>query len=181
METIYIGENKVEIALIETNLNKVEKKFVIKVDRGTDTKELEITGSYYTPESNFMVAAGNEVFIMLDNQLLLFNPENMRITKKANLDILGTMIAAYPYQDDFILHGEIEILRINKKLEVLWTFSGIDIFARQNGSEKAIEFHNDKICLHDFYDNYYEIDYNGILKTFKRNDHEDRFKEVRQF
>lgn len=42
-----------------------------------------------------------------------------------------------------------------------WSFSGRDIFVRYMGEEPAFEMKSDRICLYDFEDNYYEIDYDG--------------------
>ena len=54
-----------------------------------------------------------------------------------------------------------EIYRISSDLEVVWQFSARDIFVRYQGEEPAFEMKQDRICLIDFLDNYYEIDYDG--------------------
>lgn len=178
MKSLFVNDYKVDIVLLRTDVEKIEKQFCILVERNGQLKSMEITGSYYTPDEGFALPTGNQLFLMLNDQLLLFDPETMEITKRAELDILGTMIAAYPYKDDFILHGEIEILRVNKELKVLWSFSGLDIFVRRSRNEQAITFQEDRICLYDFYENYYEIDYHGTLKRIVKKEHEVGFREI---
>lgn len=57
------------------------------------------------------------------------------------------MLGIYPYKEDYILHGEMEICRINSDLENLWTFSGYDIFVTQTGEHSSIELKEDRICV----------------------------------
>lgn len=109
MKSLFVNDYKVDIVLLRTDVEKIEKQFRILVERNGQLKSMEITGSYYTPDEGFALPTGNQLFLMLNDQLLLFDPETMEITKRAELDILGTMIAAYPYKDDFILHGEIDL------------------------------------------------------------------------
>lgn len=109
MKSFFVNDYKDDIVLLRTDVEKIEKQFRILVERNGQLKSMEITGSYYTPDEGFALLTGNQLFLMLNDQLLLFEPETTEITKRAELDILGTMIAAYPYKDDFILHGEIDL------------------------------------------------------------------------
>lgn len=109
MKSLFVNDYKVDIVLLRTDVEKIEKQFRILVERNGQLKSMEITGSYYTLDEGFALPTGNQLFLMLNDQLLLFDPETTEITKRAELDILGTMIAAYPYKDDFILHGEIDL------------------------------------------------------------------------
>lgn len=56
-----------------------------------------------------------------------------------------------------------EIYRIDSNLNVVWQFSARDIFVRYQVEEPAFIMKKDRICLFDFLDNYYEIDYDGKL------------------
>lgn len=109
MKSFFVNDYKDDIVLLRTDVEKIEKQFRILVERNGQLKSMEITGSYYTLDEGFALPTGNQLFLMLNDQLLLFDPETTEITKRAELDILGTMIAAYPYKDDFILHGEIDL------------------------------------------------------------------------
>ena len=52
-----------------------------------------------------------------------------------------------------------ESLKIRASLG-LWAFSGKDIFASVSG-KLPFEIKDELICLYDFEDNYYEIDFEG--------------------
>ena len=70
---------------------------------------------------------------------------------------------AFAYEKEFILYGEVEIYRVDKNLNVLWEFSGKDVYVKKSGGEPAFQMKDDRICLYDFSDNYYEIDYEGNI------------------
>ena len=106
---------------------------------------------------------GEKVFLMLNDRLCVFNPATGRIDMKKRIDPIGTMFEAHAYGSDFILYGELFIFRISSNLDVKWVFAARDIFVRQSLDEPAFLMKEDRICLYDFYDNYYEIDYDGNL------------------
>lgn len=110
-----------------------------------------------------MLPTETGLFFLFDWILCLFNLESITIGHSATLNPTGTMFAPYPYQQDFILYGEVEIFRVRSDLSLVWSFSGWDIFVRPSGNEPAIVLKPDCICLHDFSDHYYKLDYDGNL------------------
>ena len=60
----------------------------------------------------------------------------------------------------YLIYGEIEILMLDFDFNLMWKFSGKDIFVSVTG-KKAFELCEDSIKLYDFEDNFYEIDYDG--------------------
>ena len=68
----------------------------------------------------------------------------------------------YQIQTGYIIHGEIEILKLTFDFEIEWSFSARDIFATLDG-KPAFELCDNCIKLYDFENNYYEIDLNGKL------------------
>ncbi len=80
-----------------------------------------------------------------------------------HIDPMGTMFEAHAFGEDFILYGETDIYRVDNDLNIKWRFSARDIFVRQSGREPAFQMKEDRICLYDFWENYYEIDYDGNL------------------
>ncbi len=104
------------------------------------------------------------LFMMFNEVLCVFDPETLEIEKQTTIDkMFGTMFDVYPYKKDYILYGETDIYRVSGDLDILWRFSGRDIFVRYKSEEPAFEMKEDRICLYDFLDNYYEIDYDGKM------------------
>ena len=84
------------------------------------------------------------------------------ITKKKDLDTVGCNFAIYRTKRGNVIYGETEITMLDDDLNKKWSFSGMDIFVSVNGTN-PFEMKEDRICLFDFYDHYYEIDYDGNL------------------
>ncbi|TNE79764.1 MAG: hypothetical protein EP332_09960 [Bacteroidetes bacterium] len=73
---------------------------------------------------------------------------------------IATCFQLFKLQDDFIVHGELEISRIDKNGCVKWQFSGSDIFVSPNGINE-IKIESDHILLTDFSQTTYTIDLDG--------------------
>ena len=118
--------------------------------------------SYHTIVDKCAALAGEQLFMLLNDVMILFDPADLKITKQKELGlIMGTMIAVYSYKDDFIVHYEMDIMRIDHELNVKWDFGGSDIFVRWQSNDPAFVMKEDRICLYDFNEHYYEIDYDG--------------------
>lgn len=72
----------------------------------------------------------------------------------------ATCFSIYKFQDDYIVHGEIEISRLDKEGNIKWQFSGSDIFVSFD-SDDAFKLNADHIALTDFYNMKYKLDFNG--------------------
>ena len=116
-----------------------------------------------TPVNTFAELHRDGLLFMLNDTLCIFDPIHLEINRRVKISLLGTMFEIHPYGEDYILYGELEIYRISSELSIKWQFSGRDIFVRYQSDEPAFEMKEDKICLYDFEDNYYEINYYGKL------------------
>jgi len=101
-----------------------------------------------------LIACGNEVFcILLPTLELLWHTQ---------VD-MATCFQIVAYQDDYITHGEVEIVRLNKQGKILWQFSGKDIFVSPIERIPAFKTTPQGIDLVDFNYEEYHIDYDGKL------------------
>lgn len=170
---IYVGEapphsynstdNKPYDKIIDIENSEFNKCIEIKVDLLGEVHTVLIIASPHTPTKSFVALHHDGLFLMLNETLCIFDPGNLEISRKLEIFPMGTMFEIYPYGEDYILYGELEIYRISSDLKVKWEFSGRDIFVRYEGNEPALEMREDKMCLYDFSNNYYEISYDGKL------------------
>ncbi|GGK76334.1 hypothetical protein ACD591_06040 [Rufibacter glacialis] len=72
----------------------------------------------------------------------------------------ATCFGIYKIQDGFIVHGEIEISRLDNLGNIKWSFGGADIFVSIDG-EESFKLEPDHIELTDFYNRKYKIDFEG--------------------
>ena len=156
-------DNKNYDKIIEVETTNFNKCIELEISQNDSIKTVLLIVPFYTPINACIVVNDNGLFLMLDKIICLFNIETLEISKTKELDAMGTMFEAHLYGNDFILYGEMEIYRIDSNLNVVWKFSARDIFVRYQGEEPAFIMKKDRICLFDFLDNYYEIDYDGKL------------------
>ncbi len=134
----------------------------IRVESASTIKNVLIMSSYHTIVDKCAVPAGKCLFMLLNDIMVLFNPADLKIVDHKKLEhVMGTMIAVYSYKDDFIIHYEMDIMRVDRELNVKWNFGGSDIFCRWQSNDPAFVMKEDRICLYDFNEHYYEIDYDG--------------------
>lgn len=74
----------------------------------------------------------------------------------------ATCFGIYAWKDDFVIHGELHITRIDIHGNEKWSFGGRDIFVTPDGSS-AFELRGDKIILTDWGAYTYKLDSNGIV------------------
>ena len=155
------ADNKYYDKVISIETTDFNKCIEIEINKVESTKTILLVVPYYTPIGSCVVVNTNGLFLMLDSVICILNLETLEISKQEELNTMGTMFEAHSYEADYILYGEMEIYRISSDLEVVWQFSARDTFVRYQGEEPAFEMKQDRICLIDFLDNYYEIDYDG--------------------
>lgn len=114
----------------------------------------------YMTFSDNCIIRENDLVIMSENDLISFGLERAEICRVKSLDIGGETLGLYPYKDGFIIHGETEIAGVSGDFELLWSFSGEDIFATLDGSS-AFEMDGDGITARDFSGKVYRIGYDG--------------------
>lgn len=110
-----------------------------------------------------------DTFIVTNNILLICCGDSVFALKLPELTLdwkkkfdLITCFAIYLYKGDFIVHGELEVNRIDLNGNIKWSFSAYDIFVTQDGNE-AIKFMGDNIELRDWENNKYMLNEHGKL------------------
>ena len=133
---------------------------MLNVDFFYNKKKIALISLITEPEKNVAVLE-NEVLTLLQNERFLqIDLSCCRIINEKPFDILGSVFELKQIEKDYIVYGEIEIVRFDNMLNKMWSFSGRDIFV-SNSSKKAFEMADDRIKLYDFEENYYEIDFDG--------------------
>lgn len=102
----------------------------------------------------------NKIWICISDQIYCFEIPSLKLNWNKRIDY-ATNFTINKFEDDFIIHGEVEIVRIKKSGEIVWRFGGRDIWVNLNGKKEFV-MEKDKICLIDFENNKYFINYNGV-------------------
>ena len=107
------------------------------------------------------VLEGEVLTVLRKSRIIQFNIKDGTVLHVHHLDVDGeTVIGLYRIPEGYILHGELEIIMYDQDFNPKWSFAGRDIFISMTGKQ-AFTLLEDRIALYDFYDNYYEVDFNG--------------------
>lgn len=110
-------------------------------------------------EDRILICCSNSVFCLsIPNLSLLWCTESDLIT----------CFEIYNYLDNYIIHGELSISRLDKNGEIVWQVGGKDIFTTLD-SENDFELFENYIIATDFDYNKYKIDYLGNCQILNSN------------
>jgi hypothetical protein len=120
------------------------------------------TGIY---DNSSLVADGQMLVCCADNIFCLSLPDldlkwNTRVDE-------ATCFRIYNLQEDYVVHGELAISRIDGNGNIKWQYGGTDIFVTTDG-DQAFTLNSDNITLIDFNKARYKVDFNG--KTIAHQD-----------
>ena len=74
---------------------------------------------------------------------------------------LVTCFQIFKYKNDYIVHGELEITRLDGDGKIIWQRSGGDIFVTLNSSQKDFLIAEDYILATDWQSRTYKFDFDG--------------------
>ena len=115
------------------------------------------TGVY----QNSSLIDNNQLVICCCDTIFSLSLPDLGLNWKTQAD-QATCFQIFKLQNDFLVHGELLISRIDKDGEIKWQFGGNDIFVSIEGEEE-FKLAEDHIVLADFAKTKYKIDFNGKL------------------
>ncbi|MBB4804355.1 hypothetical protein HNP37_004442 [Flavobacterium nitrogenifigens] len=108
---------------------------------------------------NSFIIENDKIWIIVSNKIYCLEIPSLEIIWRKEFDQF-TNFHIHKLEEDFVIHGELEIFRITKEGEIIWRFGGLDIWINPEGkNEFTIENHF--IRLFDFESNEYVLDFNG--------------------
>lgn len=141
------------------------KTLSIHVDLFPNEFCIALIGPFYTYESDCAVLDDEILTVLQDNTITQINVSYGSIVRHIKFDCFGCNYGLYKVNKGYIIFGEMEIMMLDFDFVKKWSFSGRDIFVSVSG-KKPFQICEDSICLYDFENNYYEIDFEGkLIKT----------------
>ncbi|MEE0059753.1 MAG: hypothetical protein UE295_02875 [Acutalibacteraceae bacterium] len=142
--------------------NDYSKTLAIYVNLFSKEYSIALVGSHYSYDYDCAILEDDTIIVLQNDTITVINIFDGSIIKYIEIDCFSCNFAIYKVKDGYIIYGELEIIMLDFNFVKKWSFSGRDIFVSISG-KNAFELKSDSICLYDFLDNYYEIDYNGNL------------------
>lgn len=119
--------------------------------------KVAIIGRAYGSVENCALLEDNMLVVLIDNYLVFFELKAQRLEKKILILDFGTGIEIYPFDDGYIVNGEVDIIKVDKFGNKGWEFSGRDIWVRPNG-ESSIKILGNSLLLTDWEGYKYQLD-----------------------
>lgn len=136
------------------------KTLSIHIDLYAKEYRIALIGPFHSYDSDCAVLEGEILTILQDDMITQIKVTNASVIRNVMIDCDGCNFAIYKVNKGYIIYGEIEITMLDFDLQKQWSFSGRDIFVSIS-DRKPFTIHENSICLYDFEDNYYEIDFDG--------------------
>lgn len=176
-----IGEYQIEISPEESynksnpNLHKYNQvyfedseynfptAFGIKTFKGNQLLKSVIIGSNGggtgIEHKNAMIFEHERILICCSDSIFCLSIPDLNLLWQTHAD-QACCFEIFKYQDSYIVHGEIEISRLDKDGNIIWQESGADIFTTISG-EQSFELTDNFIIAKDFENRVYKWNYNG--------------------
>ena len=150
-----------EVIILEKSRHYQTLKIEIK-SKNTE-REIAVVAPYLSSATcERAILENNTIVMLLDCLIIRLDLDTLKIISRTELET--STISLYQHNDGYIIHGETKIIMLDTNLMIQWRFSGRDIFVRPDDKDQpAFSIKNDRICLYDFEDHHYEIDFNGQL------------------
>jgi hypothetical protein len=110
---------------------------------------------------NSSLLDNDQLLICCCDTIFCFTLPDLELKWKTQAD-QATCFQIFRQQDDYIIHGELQVTKLDKDGNKKWEFGGADIFVSID-NEEEFKIENDGILLTDFAKTKYKIDFDGKL------------------
>ncbi len=140
--------------------------FDVEIVFSGQTRHIALIGEMPFSHENCALLEGSVLTMMQNDAITQIDIRSCSVLRYRELGSFGSNFSIHRVRDGYIIHGEMAIIMLDDELNMKWNFWGRDIFATL--SDKIVfELCENSIRLHDFEDNFYEIDYAGNLVSFE--------------
>jgi hypothetical protein len=112
-----------------------------------------------TVHENSTIIEENRILICCSNTIFCLSKPELKLLWKTVADEI-TCFEILKKEDFYIVHGEIEITKLNNEGEILWQKSGADIFTNMNEKDN-LEITEKYIIAKDWDNRIYKFNYDG--------------------
>lgn len=123
---------------------------------------LESGGTNGISANSFLIKS-DRIFICCSDQIYSLNLADLSANWRNSYDC-ATCFGIYEFKNDFLIHGETQVSRINENGEIIWIFSARDIFVNPDGKTEFKIVENG-IELIDWQGYKYELNADGKILT----------------
>ena len=116
-------------------------------------------GSGTTIHDTSTIIENDRILVCCSNTIFCLSIPDLTLLWQTQAD-QATCFEIYKYQDSYIIHGEINISRLDKDGKIIWQHSGADIFTTLDGKDN-FKITDNYILVTDWENRKYKFDFNG--------------------
>lgn len=158
----YFGDSATEYPTSKHGLK------IYQEDKIIDSCILIGSGGATSIHKNSSLLDNDQLLICCSDSIFCLTLPNLELKWKIQAD-QATCFQIFKQQEEYIIHGELQITKLDKGGNKKWEFGGADIFVSID-NEEEFKIENDGILFTDFSNTKYKIDFDGklIWDTYKR-------------
>lgn len=156
--------NQYDFVYLEKSEYSCPSILVVKIFQNNTLIKNAIIGSVgggVAVNDTSIIMENDKIILCCSNTVFCLSIPELYLFWKTKAD-QATCFEIYKYQDSYIIHGELEISRLDKNGKILWQQSGTDIFTTLNGQDNLV-ITEDYIVATDWENRKYKFDFNGQL------------------
>lgn len=136
----------------------------IKIYKGGFYKTTMVMATGWTTSigSNSVIIDEESLILICSNKVFNLQLPDLQLNWVVVSD-LSTCFGIYQYQDSYIVHGEVEITRIDRSGRIIWQVSARDIFVNVEDMGVAFQMLPEYIELMDWLGYRYKLFYDGTI------------------
>lgn len=161
--TVDSADNRYYDAVLNTSNYKrgdLTKTLAIHIDSFSEELHIALIGPCYMRDIDCAILENDVLTVLAGHTVTQIRITDGSVIRHVKLDCYGYTFAIYKVEKGFVIYGEMAIIMLYPNLVEKWSFSGEDVFVSVSG-KTSFEITESSICLRDFMDNYYEIDFEG--------------------
>jgi len=155
-ELTYQHPEDIDYAATSTYGIKVYKNAIFK------TAAILATGGATATTSDSALIDGPKLLLTCCNKVFCLELPELKLNWVLKADF-ATCFSIYKYKDDFVIHGETEITRLDQSGKIIWRVGARDIFVNTEHHGPTFKMHDDYIALMDWQGFRYKLSYDGII------------------
>ncbi|MBS1532077.1 MAG: hypothetical protein JSU01_17380 [Bacteroidetes bacterium] len=122
-------------------------------------------GGGTTVHKTSFIVNQNKIIICCGDSLFCLTLPELSLLWRTKADT-ATCFEIFAHKDNYIVHGELEISRLDQNGQILWQQSGADIFVAQDSSEDNFRLTDNYIIATDWEGRKYKWDFDGNPAIF---------------
>jgi len=156
--------HKYDLIYLKKSDYKFSSIFGIKIFQDTVELKSAVIGSIGGAtgiHDKSIIVESERLVVCCSNSVFCLSIPDLTLLWKTQAD-QATCFEIYEYQDSYIVHGELEISRLDRNGKILWQRSGADIFTTAEGKEDFIITDN-YILATDWENKKYKFNFDGKI------------------